>query len=554
MDRRTKILGAFFGAALAYAAYSSYVYPKWVAPILSLDDQIAQRAQELDKLERGEEVVHRARETYLAFLNRIGSFDPVEVENDLRERLNTLIKKHQLEDQSVTRRGPTTDRKTDISKITISMSAVGSLQATVGFLRDISELPHLLRVGNITIFPVSSFRAEAQEDKVNLRVPIDVYILPQHKLLGRQLADKELTRPDRIVRHEDHSYEVIAEHEPFTEYIPPKPLVALAGRNLSVDSGEMVILKGTITGGVGAYAIHWTPEEEFQDPTSLTPRVRDTTAIGDRMYTLSVTDEAGNSSNATVTLTIREAPKVVESESPPDTVAPTEENPTGPALWAGREHMRLKMALVRMEAETRSAEVLVSDIKAHVSHFYATGDEFDGGQLMYVYPRGALVRRDDAYFVYPIGAPLDEDIPVEEAVDFPRLMQVADWFESAQANTALRGSDLKTPDDTTDSGAAPSHFEGDPKQVPSDENAGDGGLKEVPEDKAGPGGEPPASKPVADSESKPSVSPGKGEKPRDAKEQKGESKEPTSVNHKKPARKTRPAKSRRGKKVIPGKN
>ncbi len=572
MDRRSKILATVSGAALMYALVSAVVVPKWIKPLLALDDLIAEREQTLVALEKGEAEVQRAKETYRGFLYRVGSFDPTVVENDLRERLNNLIAKYQLEDQNVTPRRPTTDRKTNIAKMTISVTATGSLASAVGFLKDIAELPHLLKVGNASIHPVAARHGDKTGKRMNLRVPIEVWILPQNRMLGRRLTDKDLTRPESFPREEGGDYSRIADRRPFTEYIPPKPLVAKAGRNLTVDAGASVTLKGTVTGGIGDHTVSWTPAEALDDAASLTPGVTDTSEIGERMFTLSVSDEGGNSSTATVTLTVREPQNVARGEPDDGTVSEVDDatvRPSAPKRWKDRKHMRSRMALIRMEGDKRVGEFMVYNVKSRESTYYATGDAFDGGQLLYVHPRGALVRRQDGYFVYPIGATLDEEVPVGEAVEHPRLQAVAEWFQSTQAMGAAKDEAALVDDEppagdraprTTDDAEGSGGVDGGPDTAA--EGASHGSKRDdktvAPEDAPSEEGKKPVTpKPKNDRANKAGTkNGGQAGAPASNRKKPGQRAHPVKNRKTRPvrSRRTRPMKSRRtgakGKKVI----
>lgn len=433
MDKRTKILAGAFGAVMLYAFVSAVAYPKWIVPLLTLDDRIAVVQKDLDRLEDGERETEEAKRKYRAYLDRVGSFDPVVVENDLRERLNHLIAKHSLVDQTVSPRRPSTDRKSGIQKMIIAITASGTLESAVGFLKEVAELPHLFRIGNAAIYPASASRREqVGPERVNIRVPLEVWILPSQRILGGRLTEEDLNPPDAVVRHDaDADYALIWEREPFTPYVPPKPLVASAGRNLTVNVDGQALLQGKATGGVGDYTYRWEPAEGLTDATSPRPKLTDTSKIGEYEYTLTVSDEGGNTSTGTVTVTICEPDKIAEVETDePSITEPAK--PSGPQRWKNGKNLRLTMALIRKSGGQRESEFMVSDGATEEASYYAPGDEFDGGELVYVHPRGAIVRRQDDYFVYPIGAALNEDLLADAAVEFPELQRIASAISAAQ--------------------------------------------------------------------------------------------------------------------------
>ncbi|GAF79125.1 unnamed protein product, partial [marine sediment metagenome] len=160
MDRRMKILAGLFGAVIAYALVNTVVYPRWIEPLLTIDQIIAQRRKDYNRLEAVEDEVRRAKEEYEALVSRVGSFDIGKVETDIRDRLNQLIDKHQLQDLKVSPSRPTKDGKTGLEKMVITVSAVGTLKSGVEFLEDVAGLPQLVRVGNAAVYPASRSRNE----------------------------------------------------------------------------------------------------------------------------------------------------------------------------------------------------------------------------------------------------------------------------------------------------------------------------------------------------------------------------------------------------------
>ena len=93
---------------------------------------------------------------------------------------------------------------------------------------------------------------------------------------------------------------------------------------------------------------------------------------------------------------------------------PSKPRDTGPKRWKDRKKMQYCMSLIHSEGNQRFSEAQIHNSKRRQTEYYAEGDDFDGGQLVYVHQTGALVRRGEKYFVYPIGASLDDDIGLDE--------------------------------------------------------------------------------------------------------------------------------------------
>jgi len=184
MDNRTKILAALFGTMIVYALVSGVVYPSWIKPLLTIDGRVAERQEELDALQAEVARVEEARYEYRDWAKRMGSFDIEKTVTDVRDRLNKLLAKHKLADVKVTPTHSSEDRKTHLWTATVTVAGSGSLEATINFLRDVGELPHLCRVGNAAITPTGSRGRKTTINRFNLRVPVEVWVLPPAETCG----------------------------------------------------------------------------------------------------------------------------------------------------------------------------------------------------------------------------------------------------------------------------------------------------------------------------------------------------------------------------------
>ncbi len=423
MDRRTKILAGAFLAFITYVLISSVVYPRWIEPMLSIDDRIAEQQERLEELEDSETEVDQAKREYRWFLDRVGSFDEVKVENALRERLNTLIVKHKLEGVNTSGGSGkmTTVGKSGAEMMRLTVDATATLESAIGFLKDVAELPQLARLGNVAIYPSSSSRRNQSKDRMHLRVPIEVLVLPPQRILGERLTDVDLDQPPAYVRHDGRDYSEIWGRVPFTEYVPPKPLVARITGDKNPEQGAKASLKAAATGGDGAYTYGWDPTEGLSDPKSANPTI-DTSTLWTRTYTLTVTDGTGQPATSTVAVTVREKPAV--------------DTPTGPRSiiprpWKDRKDMQVVMTLVHREGDARVGQVMVHNPKIRRTTYHQIGEDFDGGDLVYVHPRGAVVRKEDEWLVYPVGMTLNKGKKVEDAADYPTLRDTANWVREA---------------------------------------------------------------------------------------------------------------------------
>ncbi|MCH7807913.1 MAG: hypothetical protein IIB60_01705 [Planctomycetes bacterium] len=420
MDRRTRVLALVFGVIIACGAFARMVYPRWIEPLVTIRDTIAEREVVLAELEKQQTQVDWAKREYVAFVSRVGSFDMRSVENDVRARLNAMIERIGFEEASTTPNRATVDKKTKIKRMLITVTATGTLESAITFLRDVVELPHVIRVVNPAIYPASRSKKKkhGQPGRVNLRAPIQLMVIPPQRLVGR-LNPEDLVQPEEYVRHEGRDYSRIWLRTPLTEYIVLPPLVVTIKKPVLTfkQDKKRASLDVTVTGGDAEYTYLWEPSSGLDKPDTRRPNV-DTSEVGELSYTVTVTDGQGETGSADVEVTItqKKGKRVVEKEPEP------EPEPMGPKRWKDRRYIQFVMTLGRDRSDR---EMMVYNSKSRKTDYYTVGDEFDGGELVFVHQRGALARRQGGYYVYPLGARLNGDIKADEAGDYPRLQEVA---------------------------------------------------------------------------------------------------------------------------------
>lgn len=434
MSRLTKTLTAALGLLVVYGLVSTVAFPRWIEPLLTIDQRIADRQKEYDELRALENRVGRAKEDYRSYVSSVGSFDVGKVEAAIRVVLNELIEKHKLQSASVSPSRPRTDRKTHLTRMQITVTAVGTLESAVEFLKEVAELPQLSRVGNAAIYPASRSRKKQGKERINLRLPIEVLVLPQQKLVGR-LDEARLEQPDRVVRHADRDYSVIWLNKPFTERIP---LRAKAGRDVRVEQGRSARLAASASGGDGEYTFSWVPPDGLSDTTVSNP-ILDTSTPITRDYIVTVEDTNGETSTDSVKVTVRKSRRPTRPKKPPPVEEVVKEVDT---RWVDRKYRQLCMTLLHRAGPESVSEVMIYNNRAKKNEYFAVGDEFDGGELIYVHPRGGVVRRKDEYFIYPVGSWLDQDVKAGDtgADEYPELNEVVRRLREIDKAGAKDGS------------------------------------------------------------------------------------------------------------------
>ena len=342
MDKRTRILAGVFGAILAVVVFSRAIWPQWIAPLLDTETRLAELRKERDDLLAFDKRFQDAVMSYKGLAGRVGSMKTGDVRDDLHQRLGALLQKHRLAQGRISARSASTDRKNGWKMIAFNVSGEGTLLSALTFLRDLYELPHLLRVIDPRLTPQRVSRGQKKTDKVALSVTLQVLVLPSPAVLPRRLSSADLQQPDRYVRHRGVDLQYVSARQPFMEYTKPAP--------------------------------PRTDPKPTRQPTKV----------------------------------VKKDPV----EPPPPEVDPR---------WKGR------WRLVACWKDYSTSEIYWAKVEERSSRSsgkerdVAAGGDFDGGELLLVRQVGALVRRKDGDFVYPLGEMFTSAMNVQQADGYPRL-------------------------------------------------------------------------------------------------------------------------------------
>ena len=153
------------------------------------------------------------------------------------------------------------------------------------------------------------------------------------------------------------------------------PLVAEAGGDKLIDSGDSTTLEGSASGGAVPYSYSWLPTTGLNDPAVAQPTASPTETT---IYTLTVTDNLGQTDSDTMTVTVQTVTHTlsVTAQCDPTTVAsagmtsctaaPADSQGHGIATWAwddgGAGGVFSPSAAVQSPAYTAPANISGSDI------------------------------------------------------------------------------------------------------------------------------------------------------------------------------------------------
>lgn len=237
MDKRTKILGITFAVLIAVWVGYKTVYAWWVVPLVRIEQDIEKlRAQESEAAEFNAQYEF-AQKDYEKLVSRVGTLELGELKDDLHHRIEDLAHEYALEDLKVTPKREQRYGKTDALELGFAVSGQQKLESVLGFLREVYELPHVLRVVDPKLSPILPPRGEKAKDLIKLTLDIQALLLPARPraALAYTVDLKKLPpQPKTFVRHGEPDIVKLASAKPFLEYEPEKP----AGSKPPIDTGS----------------------------------------------------------------------------------------------------------------------------------------------------------------------------------------------------------------------------------------------------------------------------------------------------------------------------
>lgn len=165
------------------------------------------------------------RARYEAFVARTGGVNAEKVKLDLHAKLNELASASGLQSPRLTP-SPIADyrpagsrRRSGTKQVEFTLTAEGTLESVIGFLRSFYELPYISQVGILKLEPMVG--RNRREGYVHVRASIEALVPPMHAMGG--INPDLLAQPASDVKHRDLRYAVIWERDPFTEFVEPPP-------------------------------------------------------------------------------------------------------------------------------------------------------------------------------------------------------------------------------------------------------------------------------------------------------------------------------------------
>jgi len=93
-------------------------------------------------------------------------------------------------------------------------------------------------------------------------------------------------------------------------------------------------------------------------------------------------------------------------------------------------------------------ELMVVNTRSKTQEYVTTGEQIDGGELIYVHLSGGIVRKESGDYFYEVGALFSEAVPVAIADDFPGIQAISKCLRDVPlrgASASLAGKEAARP-------------------------------------------------------------------------------------------------------------
>lgn len=228
MNKREKILAIIVLVGGGGAGLWRFAVPAVREYVFAVGEENERLVNERDDLLDDLEAIVETQQVYRELLERTGGTDAIEVQNAVKARLDELIGASRFTKQTLTPRSPTDYRapgvrkKSGIKRVVFGFKADGTLRSMIDFLESFYELPYIAQVTELKLSPIARSRGRNKNSEtVRMTAKIETLILPLHPV--GEVNPELLNQPPDHVKHGGRRYAMIADRDPFNEYVKPKP-------------------------------------------------------------------------------------------------------------------------------------------------------------------------------------------------------------------------------------------------------------------------------------------------------------------------------------------
>jgi len=274
MTGREKIIAGVVGGVVALAGGFKLTRLAVIEPLTSLNESLETAAEKKANLEDFVEQHQNVTKDWEAYTARTFSDNVEKAKVSFFSEVARLLELHDLtEDHRITQSTPR-KQKTGLVEVSLRVHAKGSLEAVVGFMRDLRQWPYLARLSNVSLRAEKGSsarktreRGRRGDERATLAVSMiaTTLVLPPLKGTKHQPPDPNQPAPTYLA-HEPEAYDEIAQVNFFKKYEPPRTVVHKPGPEEERDEPEperrppprpdmRVVYVGTLNGEAVAYIV-----------------------------------------------------------------------------------------------------------------------------------------------------------------------------------------------------------------------------------------------------------------------------------------------------------
>lgn len=181
MTHREKTLASALGGVLLLAAAYALVQQLVVRPFGTVRARLAAAEQRRAELRRRVAAESQWPDTWRELAGRTLHTDPDLAQQLFREDVQNLLVTHGLNRTGRIASGmATTDRKTELTEVPVTVTADGTLPQVIGFVRDLYRRPYLVQVSSLIIDAGETRPKKAEADpSVKLTVKAATLLVPK---------------------------------------------------------------------------------------------------------------------------------------------------------------------------------------------------------------------------------------------------------------------------------------------------------------------------------------------------------------------------------------
>ncbi len=220
MNERERKLLIVLGVAGGLLIGWKVIWPSVIKPVFNISVEVEEAKKSLAKVEGDlDDSKFNLQGKYSEYVLRTGGTDPYQnLNDDLWEAVNELLRKSKFKDYSVKPNNIKVDEKKGTANVSASVTGRGKFSLCIEFLRKLYTIPHIIRVKSVKLTPTDS-QQHADHDEVKL----DVDVMAMCLLANEQFDAPTGDSPRERVKYTTKDVNQLKNWKPFIPYREPEP-------------------------------------------------------------------------------------------------------------------------------------------------------------------------------------------------------------------------------------------------------------------------------------------------------------------------------------------